>query len=69
MGLSYLKNNAPDLSQNPDMLAFVQNYTDMGFLSILLFCLYRYHPDHDCAGFGRHDGHHADYVCQRLDQL
>ena len=39
MGLSYLKNNAPDLSQNPDMLAFVQNYTDMGFLSILLFVL------------------------------
>ena len=37
MGLSYLKSNAPDLSQNPDMLAFVQNYTDMGFLSILLF--------------------------------
>lgn len=39
MGLSYLKNNAPDLSQNPDMLAFVQNYTDMGFISILLFVL------------------------------
>lgn len=39
MGLSYLKNNAPDLSQNPDMLSFVQNYTDMGFLSILLFVL------------------------------
>ena len=37
MGLSYLKNNAPDLSQNPDMLSFVQNYTDMGFISILLF--------------------------------
>ena len=37
MGLSYLKNNAPDLSQNPEMLAFVQNYTDMGFFSILLF--------------------------------
>ena len=37
MGLSYLKANAPDLSHNPDMLAFVQNYTDMGFLSILLF--------------------------------
>ncbi len=37
MGLSYLKNNAPDLSQNPDMLAFVQDYTDMGFFSILLF--------------------------------
>ena len=39
MGLSYLKANAPDLSQNPDMLAFVQNYTDMGFISILLFVL------------------------------
>ena len=39
MGLSYLKANAPDLSHNPEMLAFVQNYTDMGFLSILLFVL------------------------------
>ena len=37
MGLQGLKLNAPDLSANPDMLAFVQNYTDMGFLSILLF--------------------------------
>ncbi len=37
MGLAYLKNNAPDLGSNPDMLAFVQNYTDMGYLSILLF--------------------------------
>ena len=37
MGLANLKNNAPDLSANPDMLAFVQNYTDMGFFSILLF--------------------------------
>ncbi len=37
MGLQSLKANAPDLGANPDMLAFVQNYTDMGFLSILLF--------------------------------
>ena len=37
MGLEGLKANAPDLSANPDMLAFVQNYTDMGFFSILLF--------------------------------
>ena len=37
MGLSYLKANAPDLNANPEMLAFVQNYTDMGFFSILLF--------------------------------
>ena len=37
MVLSYLKANAPDLNANPEMLAFVQNYTDMGFFSILLF--------------------------------
>ena len=37
MGLSYLKANAPALNANPEMLAFVQNYTDMGFFSILLF--------------------------------
>ena len=37
MGLSCLKANAPDLNANPEMLAFVQNYTDMGFFSILLF--------------------------------
>ena len=37
MGLSYLKANAPDLNANPEMLAFVQTYTDMGFFSILLF--------------------------------
>ena len=37
MGLSYLKANAPGLNANPEMLAFVQNYTDMGFFSILLF--------------------------------
>ena len=37
MGLSMLQANAPDLEKNPEMLAFVQNYTDMGFLSILLF--------------------------------
>ena len=39
MGLNLLKTNAPDLSRNPEMLAFVQNYTDMGFLSVLLFVL------------------------------
>lgn len=37
MGLSYLKANAPDLNANPEMLAFVQNYTNMGFFSVLLF--------------------------------
>lgn len=39
MGLSFLNHNAPDLGKNPEMLSFVQSYTDMGFLSILLFVL------------------------------
>ena len=37
MGLQSLKANAPDLGANPEMLAFVQNYTDMGYFSIILF--------------------------------
>ena len=37
LGLEGLKTNAPDLNANPEMLAFVQNYTDMGYLSVLLF--------------------------------
>ena len=37
MGLQALKANAPDLGANPEMLAFVQNYADMGFFSISLF--------------------------------
>ena len=37
MGLQALQANAPDLGANPEMLAFVQNYADMGFFSIILF--------------------------------
>ena len=37
MGLAYLKDNVPNLAENPEMLAFIQNYTGMGYLSILLF--------------------------------
>ena len=39
MGLQNLKANAPDLQQNPDRLQFVQNWADMGFVSILIFVL------------------------------
>ena len=49
------------------MLSFVQDYTDMGFISILLFCGYRYGVDHDCAGICGNYGHYAYYVRQRLD--
>ncbi|MDR0988620.1 MAG: Na/Pi cotransporter family protein [Prevotellaceae bacterium] len=39
MGLQLLKESTPDLKSNPEMLQFIQNYTDMGFGSILLFVL------------------------------
>lgn len=37
IGLDLLKDSVPDLKQNPDMLAFLNQYTDAGFLSIILF--------------------------------
>ncbi|WP_018127644.1 Na/Pi cotransporter family protein [Balneola vulgaris] len=37
IGLSYLKEAVPDLRSNPEILAFLSNYTDLGFLSTLIF--------------------------------
>lgn len=37
MGLSYLKNSVPDIQSSPEVLAFLQNYSDMGFWSVLIF--------------------------------
>ena len=39
MGLSALKESVPDLSSNPEILDFLQHYTDMGYLSIFLFVM------------------------------
>lgn len=37
LGLSYLKNSVPDLSNNPEAIAFITRWTDWGFLSVLVF--------------------------------
>jgi len=37
IGLQFLKDAVPDLKNNPDMLLWVQHYTDLGFWSILIF--------------------------------
>lgn len=37
MGLAYLKESMPDLQGNPEILSFMQGYTQMGYPSILLF--------------------------------
>ena len=37
MGLDLLQNSMPDLQNNPEVLAFLQNFTDRGFVSMLFF--------------------------------
>lgn len=39
IGLEFLKNAMPNLDENPEILNFLQNYTDMGYGSYLLFML------------------------------
>lgn len=39
LGLQFLKDSMPDLQSNPQILASLQRYTDMGFGSVLLFLL------------------------------
>lgn len=37
IGLNFLKQNVPDLKHNPDILAFIQEWTEYGFGSLVLF--------------------------------
>jgi phosphate:Na+ symporter len=37
MGLEELKGSVPNLKENPEILSFLQNYTDLGFLSTIIF--------------------------------
>ncbi len=39
MGLDFLKSSVPDLQSNPEVLAFLQGYTTMGYASLLIFLL------------------------------
>ncbi len=39
MGLDFLKASVPDLRSNPEILSFLQEYTNMGYGSVLLFLL------------------------------
>ena len=38
MGLDHLNHSVPDLKSNPEIFEFLTSYTQMGFLSILIFC-------------------------------
>ncbi len=39
MGLDFLKGAMPDLQNNPEVLSFVQNFSDLGIWSVLIFLL------------------------------
>jgi phosphate:Na+ symporter len=39
LGLDLLKSSMPDLQNNPEVLAFVSGFSDLGFLSTLIFLL------------------------------
>nr|WP_321454148.1 Na/Pi cotransporter family protein [uncultured Carboxylicivirga sp.] len=39
LGLEYLKDSVPNIKENPEILSFVQNYTNLGFGSTLIFLL------------------------------
>ena len=39
MGLDAISANVPDLSKSPEIFAWLQQYTSMGFLSVLIFTL------------------------------
>ena len=39
IGLQFLKEAMPDIKNNPEILSFLSKYTDLGYVSILLFLL------------------------------
>ncbi len=40
LGLSYLKESVPDIQNHPEMLEFITHFTDLGFLSFVIFVIF-----------------------------
>jgi len=40
LGLAFMKNSVPDLNQNPEIFAFIKDWSGHGFGSVLLFLLF-----------------------------
>lgn len=40
LGLDYLKDSVPNIKENPELLQFLQGYTNLGFLSTLIFLFF-----------------------------
>ena len=39
LAIAYLKNSVPDLQGHPEVLSFIQDYTSLGFWSVIIFML------------------------------
>src|SRR5690554_393360 len=39
IGLSFIKSAVPDIDANPEVLAFLDNYSDFGYMSLVLFVI------------------------------
>ncbi|NQV17980.1 MAG: Na/Pi cotransporter family protein [Armatimonadetes bacterium] len=39
LGLMFLKSSVPDINSNPEVLEFLKNYTELGFMSFVIFVL------------------------------
>lgn len=39
LGLTYLKDSVPNLESNPEVLSFIQSWTDFGFFSVIIFVI------------------------------
>lgn len=37
MGLAFLKDSVPDIQSSPEVLSFLKEYSDMGYMSVILF--------------------------------
>lgn len=39
IGLDFMKSNVPDIKNNPEVLEFITNFNDLGYVSVLIFVL------------------------------
>lgn len=37
IGLDFMKSNVPDIKSNPEILSFIQNFNDLGYISVFIF--------------------------------
>ncbi len=69
IGLQFLKESVPDIKANPEVLAFLQSYTSLGFLSVIIFFSDWNGADFDRSIIECDDGTDFGNVQRRLDTI